>query len=420
MHTICARVLCLSIATTLLFTGDLLAETLPVEFTVDAGKLDRVNVPVNVMVNLPINDHFACDLKSADGQPVIAQVTKSGMLKPSVNKPKATHADYEINFILRDLKAGKTASYVGIIQPGHKTVSDVFAWHAEEGKHKELRYGDRPVLRYMHETMDDSSAARREETFKVFHHVYDPMGKQIITKGHGGRYTHHRGLFLGFNKVNYEGKSVDIWHGKDAHQSHERFVTEEAGSVLGRHLIAINWHGKGKEVFANEDRELTVYNVPGGTLIEFASSVRPVKGEVKLDGDPQHAGFHFRASNEVNDKTAKQTYYLRPDGQGKPGETRNWPGQKEHVDLDWNAMSFVLGEQRYTVGYLDRPENPKEARFSERDYGRFGSYFQYTLTPDRPLELNYRVWVQAGESTVEQMNAHDANFDEPVKVTVKK
>ncbi len=30
-------------------------------------------------------------------------------------------------------------------------------------------------------------------------------------------------------------------------------------------------------------------------------------------------------------------------------------------------MSVVVGGERYTVGYLDLPTNPKEARFSERD-----------------------------------------------------
>ena len=84
--------------------------------------------------------------------------------------------------------------------------------------------------------------------------------------------------------------------------------------------------------FAKEKREVTVYNVPGGTLFEFASNLDALKPPVHLDGDPQHAGFHFRANNEVMTKTQKETYYLRPDGKGPlciqngkgPDETRNW------------------------------------------------------------------------------------------------
>ena len=86
--------------------------------------------------------------------------------------------------------------------------------------------------------------------------------------------------------------------------------------------------------------------------------------------------------------------------------------------MPWNAMSFVLGDRRYTVAYLDRPENPKEARFSEREYGRLGSYFEYTIEKDRPLTVNYRLWLQEGLMKPEEVAALSANFVEPVKVTM--
>ncbi len=111
---------------------------------------------------------------------------------------------------------------------------------------------------------------------------------------------------------------------------------------------------------------MTVYNVPGGTMIDFAARVETTGGPVKLDGDPQHAGFQFRRSQEVADKTKGQTIYIRADGVGKPGETINWgAGDKTHdprtINQPWKGMSFVLGGKRYTAALLDRPENPKEA-----------------------------------------------------------
>jgi hypothetical protein len=82
-------------------------------------------------------------------------------------------------------------------------------------------------------------------------------------------------------------------------------------------------------------------------------------------------------------------------------------------------MSFVLGEKRYTVCYLDHPSNPHEARHSERDYGRFGCYFEHELTPEKPLVLNYRIWLQEGEMTGEQVLALSNQFVSPPKVAVK-
>ena len=99
------------------------------------------------------------------------------------------------------------------------------------------------------------------------------------------------------------------------------------------------------------------------------------------------------------EKTKKETYYLHPDGKGEPGKERNWPQDKSMVDLPWYAMSFVLDGQRFTCCYLNHPQNPKDTRFSERDYGRFGGYFEATITEDRPLMVNYRdCYAQTAES----------------------
>jgi len=68
-------------------------------------------------------------------------------------------------------------------------------------------------------------------------------------------------------------------------------------------------------------------------------------------------------------------------------------------------MSFVLGENRYTVVYLDKPTNPKPAEYNERTYGRFGSFFRYELDEGQDLEVNYRIWLQDGELTAQQAEA---------------
>jgi hypothetical protein len=296
---------------------------------------------------------------------------------------------------------------------------------------------DTPILRYMHAAYDNTTIDKQNKTYKVFHHLYDPAGNRLVTNGgHTDLYDdekkllypHHRGLMFAFNKISYgEGlkKTADTWHAKpgDTHQEHEKFLSHEAEAVLARQRVLVRWHGAKNDVFATEERELTVYDVPGGTLLEFAARLKTAGGTVKLDGDPQHAGFQFRAANEVAGKdSAKQTYYLRPDGKGDYGATRNWePKTKEGpVDLPWDAMSFILGGKRYTVGYFNSPHNPRPSRFSERDYGRFGCYFEYELTEDRPLVVNYRVWLQDGEMSGEQMQALYEAFAHPPRATAAK
>lgn len=356
---------------------------------VEAGGKDRVDVPVAVEWDGPGPLH----LEDVGGRKLPAQVCGK-----------------TLQFLVT-LKAGEKAALS--VKPGAMDVAG-FKW--VDG---DLRLGERPLLRYVSPVLDEKN---REATYKPFHHVFSPDGARLLTKGPGGQFTHHRGIYYGFNKVTYgDGKTCDVWHcSGQAHQAHQSVLGVDEGPVVGRHRVSIGWHGQNKDLFAVEEREVAVWNVAGGLLIDFRSTLQAKLGPVKLDGDPQHAGFHFRADNEVSAKTAKQTIYTRPDGAGKPGETRNWPGQRTHVDLPWNAMSFTLGEARYTVVYLDRPENPKEARFSERDYGRFGSYFATTVEEGKPLVVRYRLWIQEGAMDVAACASRHADFIDPPKAALAK
>jgi hypothetical protein len=399
------------------------AATTTLNLTIAAGKQDRVATPLSVSVLLPST--FAkiktITLNNDKGRPVVAQLTGPALLAKKTDAPDG-QAAREVHFILPSLKADESLKFTSVLDSDKPEIasSDVFSWHDTPGESSELRYKDVPVLRYMDHPLDESTKTKREETFKVYHHLFDLDGNRV-TKGPGGLYTHHRGLFYGFREVTYDdGKKTDIWHCPKASQQNEKFLETEAGPVLGRQRVLIAWHGEEKEIFAHEERELTVYAVPGGRLVEFASRLRPVKGTVHLDGDPQHSGFHFRADQGVaEDKNKVQTIYIRPDGVGKPDETRNWdPKTKQGpVNLPWNAMSFVLGDKRYTAAYLDRPENPKEARYSERDYGRLGSYFVADATEKKPVEVEYRLWLQDGQMTVAQVAAKSADFVEPPTVS---
>ena len=55
---------------------------------------------------------------------------------------------------------------------------------------------------------------------------------------------------------------------------------------------------------------------------------------------------------------------------------------------------------------------------SERDYARFGSYFEYELAPDRPLQVGYRFWVQPGELSLDEAARIAADYQKPAEVRV--
>lgn len=296
-----------------------------------------------------------------------------------------------------------------------------FRWIDSPGESIELRYGERPVLRYMCAPHDGSSPEAHERTMKPYHHIFSPDGVTLLTKGPGGLYPHHRGLFFGFMKTGYgDGQTADTWHCVGgAYQQHEALLVSSADADSASQTLSIVWHGLAGEPIAIEQRTLRVELIQAGAQIDFTSQVAPI-GEQPLsfDGDPQHAGFQFRAAQEVADTSVKETKYIRTDGPGAPGEARNWdPAAPDSqaslrcVDLPWNAMSFVAEGKRFTALYLNHPQNPKPSRWSERDYGRFGSYFVAQATREEPLRVNYRVIVAEGEMAVETCERLSVAFD---------
>lgn len=389
----------------------------PFGIAITGGKADETNVVVRFPVPKGTDTSVFNVVELSSGMTVPAQTAKPALADdPTVSQ--------YLVFILPKLKSGETitarpntVNY--FVQPPH------FEFVEKPGAPTELIFASvsakRPVMQYFNLPHDPKE---HFYTFKPFHNVYDPAtGKTMLTNTSArtpkdGLFPHHRGLFFGFNRISFGDKqTADIWHGSNnVFSQHDRTLGREAGEVLGRERSDISWHGKDGAAFAREEREVTAYATAGGTLIDWSTVLSTKLEKVRLDGDPQHAGFHFRAAQEVAKNGKQNTYYLRPDGKGKIGETRNWDpkgADRRTINLPWNACSFVIEGKRYTVLRVNHPDNPGETRGSERDYGRFGDYFEYDLTPSKPLKLQYRVWVQEGEMTVAECEAIAAAFVHP-------
>jgi len=372
------------------------------------GTEDRTDVLVRValeasnpLIGKPV------EVTDGSGTKYLAQTSaKGGLMTPGA----------ELVVLLPTLEAGSKVELKARIAAA--APSAAFSYSEKEGMLPEIDFAGKPAMKFFNTPLDETSKEARSKTFKVYHHLFDDTGTVQLTNGAEGRFPHHRGLFFGFNKVTYkvDGKDrqADVWHcNKGESQSHDKTLLTETGPLFARHRVEIGWHGQDKAVFATEVRELTVWRLPKGRSIDFASQVSTKLDAVRLDGDPQHAGFHFRASQEVEAKHTKETYFLRATGKGEKGTEVNWPANKAAIDYPWNAMSFVVGDARYTAVYIPHPDNPKQERYSERTYGRFGCYFEYTATPEKPLNVRYRLWMQKGETTAAACDMLKAQFAKP-------
>jgi len=286
---------------------------------------------------------------------------------------------------------------------------DVFRWQTDEkAGTTDLFLGQQPVLRYMH-AYDDSTPQRLLETYKVYHHIFGPGSGTMITKGAGGKYTHHRGLFIGWNRTGFEGKSLDFWHCKQgAHLRHIRFVEKSGDVERGTMTAEIHWNDAADRPVIVEHRTVTVRQeqATGGWQVDWSTRLDSRRGRITLEGDRQHAGFQFRAAQVVAERNSAR--YQRPaeiDQRPEAIQVGDRGNPPPHINLGWFAMNCEVKGQRYTIEYFDNPGLPRPALFSERPYGRFGTFFKTVLNEDRPLELKYRVVVRAGTSSVEEIQA---------------
>ncbi len=375
-RTLLVTCACLSILTT--------ARAKEFRAEVAAGASARVDAPVSVLVSLAGTNGLAATVE-AGGKTAPAQIVDVGGGKA------------EVSWIVDRLAAGESRTYV--IRVGKSTkAAPSFAWKpssADGLTSSDLVLGGQPVLRYMHTAFDRENI---ELTKKPFHHVFSPVGKGLITKGAGGLYPHHRGIYFGY-KCRIDGQTYDTWHAhKGEHQTHVEVLEAFGGPVLGGHVVKIHWNGRDGKTFIEETRRLVAYRQSSGHhLIEFTSYLKPTRGPVDLGGDPQHAGVQIRPAQYVAENQ-KTTRFLRPAKWKDLPENKqiNWsPKNKSHADMPWNAIRIFVGETPYTIAYLSHPKNPDDARASERTYGRFGEFFPWKLSADNPLYVKYRWWIAA-------------------------
>lgn len=278
------------------------------------------------------------------------------------------------------------------------------------GKHIDILQDGKIVGRYMTDH-DVSTPEKRALNYKPYLHVFDAEGKAPITKGAGGDFTHHRGIYIGWMKIGVNGKTYDRWHMKGGDQVHEKLLEQKAGSITS----LVKWMGEGSDVILEEERTMSFLppTAPAYAVIDFTSKLKAVAGDTVFDGDPEHAGLQYRPAQEVD---RSQTVYVYPKEKADA-----------HKDLDypWFGETYSLNGQTYSVVYLNHPANPKGARISAyRDYGRFGAFFKTSAKKDETATIKARFLIVNGAmptaEVIQKAWNEYAGANEPVPaVTVK-
>ncbi len=258
-----------------------------------------------------------------------------------------------------------------------------FSFADTQGDHLDVQLNGKPLLRWQY-AFDNSTPERLHDTYKPYLHVLDAEGKELITKGPGGEFTHHRGWFLGWSKITTPNGTVDRWHMKGGNIIQQKVVSQKADKDSATFTVLLHWQGATDAPILSEERTYTVLPAPAPAyvLVELKSEITALAGETHLDGDPEHAGLQFRPASQID---RPLTSYIFPQAEADPKKDRDYP---------WVAENATISGKHYTIAFLNHPDNPKDTPFSAyRDYGRFGGFFRTTIPAGGKFTLKGRLLI---------------------------
>ena len=159
---------------------------------IDAGKIDRSNDIVRTLLWLENSEPRAVSLIDKSNNTLTGQLSNpnysDAIASVKESKTAITKNLVELTFVLPMLAAGKSITLTG--KETKPSASHHYKWHDDGSTRAELQHNGKPVIAYMYEEVDNGSPARRQATYKVFHHVYSPNGDRLLTKGPGGLFPH--------------------------------------------------------------------------------------------------------------------------------------------------------------------------------------------------------------------------------------
>lgn len=229
-----------------------------------------------------------------------------------------------------------------------------------------VRQDGRIVANLVAATYDASHATA---TCKPWHDVFAGDGR-VLTKGLGGTFPHHRGLFVGWNQVQCGGERFDFWHMNRGES--QRLVSLQADTNGRRQTATIAWCKADGSVVVHEQRTVTLHERDdGAAVLDVQVALATAGDDVVLGGDPQHAGHQFRAVQAFAEKGAAPVRYLRP-ATAKGGKDDVW------TECTWTAAVLPFADGAVTVLRVEGAGNPT-ATWSTRPYGRFGAMWDLRL-----------------------------------------
>ena len=252
---------------------------------VSAGEYDRVNELVVAPIWFEGIEPYPIEMVDEEGNEIFGDITEPQNRKllelakeNEIEDPKdigSLKIPWELTFQLPRLEAGKSITYT-CRRVERNVPPRLYQWDDDKTKIATLNHDGQPIFRSMFEKIDNSSQERRDATYKVYHHVFSPDGERLLTKGPGGKFPHHRGIFFGYNRISYEldgPKKADIWHLRKGESQNAEQMFHRGGVTSARCMATLSWKGQDDMAFAVERRDLLFHKSGDATCVDVLSLI---------------------------------------------------------------------------------------------------------------------------------------------------
>lgn len=269
----------------------------------------------------------------------------------------------------------------------------------EERNYITLFEGDTPVFRYVRGEILPNGAPEDRRRSTYVHPLYSLDGRQLSEDGPRDHW-HHRGMSWMWPKVAFDGITKDLWALKGIRQHYEKHESQVYAdrAVL---TVANYWEEDStKRRILDETVTFIAYKADTvGRIIDF---------ELRLSAKdvPVALGTSARGYGGLQIRFGPREDTIITTSKGKIDK------DTDRLRLTWaNLSARFNGSSEFDgVAIFDNKQNPHfPSGWTLRPYGVLNPAFtststDYTIEPEKPLTLRYRIYIHRGKADAERLN----------------
>jgi len=287
-----------------------------------------------------------------------------------------------------------------------------FRLEEEEDTYLRLFEGIEPILVYNFGKLLPEGVPENHRRSSYVHPIYGLDGEEITDDFPEDHY-HHRGLYWAWPYVDYAGEQLDLWVCQGIEPRFDAWLEREIGPACAVFGVDNGWY-VGDEEVVDETVWYRVWHAgERGRAIDVDITWRATDKPVTLTGRATkgYGGFCLRFAPREDTVITTDTGRLAED--------------TLEVQYAWADLSARMQGRPDVSGaavFIDGDNLGFPNGWLLRHYGFLGVNWpgvtSFTMEPDEPVHVRYRVWVHAGDADEGGVaDAYEA-FSESPEVTI--